>query len=357
MIKQLARSSYKVMPWKNGKGTTMEIAKYPPSQPAPDPSASAVATTSYVSSAFDFEWRISSAMVAEDGAFSKFPGFQRSIAVLNDSLHLKVNNSTKESPTAQEEIIEIIINRHSAPFMFPGDVCTTGLLVGGKTVLDFNVFTDRAVCQQHVIREVVTGISNSAAVSPPSNKTHCSHCHITFATNAQLRLHSAHHCFPDNPSEVLTRFPCHSLVIDTVSGRKGVILGSARNTHNIHACVSVRMEPDGSTRGGGGDNVGQVHNTNGLEADVAISRLAVRKHLSLSCAHKESLVFCCFQGLVVVSTATDQVLVKAGDSCMIAEYTGDVEYYCMASDVDAMPINSDSEEGGLDLLIVKIKYL
>lgn len=53
------------MPWKNGGGTTLQLAISPAG-----------------AGLEDFAWRISSAQVAVDGAFSSFPGIDRSLAVL-----------------------------------------------------------------------------------------------------------------------------------------------------------------------------------------------------------------------------------------------------------------------------------
>lgn len=333
MIKLLTRSSYKAMPWKNGKGTTLEIFKYPP---AATPATPATGTSA-------FEWRISSAMVAEDGPFSFFPGFQRSIAVLNDSLILKVNTHKSESTEATtQECMETTIDQHSAPFMFSGDDSTSGHLLKGQPVLDFNVFTDRAVCEQVVTREVST-INHgknyrSSEVedksTSESTKTYCRHCFITFATPLELLHHSTQHCFPEAPEEVMARFPPQCLVADTVSGRRGIVVGPARNALKAHACVSVRSE---------------VHRHGGsvIEADVAISRLVVRKQIQMSADNRESLVFCSIVGRVEVSTAVAKVRVEEGDSCVISNYTGDV-HYTTHGEAD--------NEGPLDLFIVKIKY-
>ena len=52
-------------PWKNGGGSTTEIAV--------EPSGASLDT---------FAWRISVARVAADGPFSEFPGIDRTLAVL-----------------------------------------------------------------------------------------------------------------------------------------------------------------------------------------------------------------------------------------------------------------------------------
>ncbi len=52
------------MPWRNGGGTTQEVACNPGGHTA------------------SFDWRLSLADVAQDGGFSAFGGFQRIITVL-----------------------------------------------------------------------------------------------------------------------------------------------------------------------------------------------------------------------------------------------------------------------------------
>ena len=55
----------RAMPWKNGGGSTVELAISPVG-----------------AGLEDFAWRISTAQVAVDGAFSSFPDIDRSLAVL-----------------------------------------------------------------------------------------------------------------------------------------------------------------------------------------------------------------------------------------------------------------------------------
>ena len=93
-------------------------------------------------------------------------------------------------------------------------------------------------------------------------ETRCAHCFITFATASELKHHSAHHCFPDQPAEVLRRFPAGTSVLlphRAVSGfRRGVVNGVASNPRMAHACVSVAHE-------------------NGVVSDVPISRLIMER--------------------------------------------------------------------------------
>jgi len=58
----LRAAAHAAMPWKNGGGTTLEIARAP--------------------AGGDFDWRLSVADVREDGPFSSFPGIERHILLV-----------------------------------------------------------------------------------------------------------------------------------------------------------------------------------------------------------------------------------------------------------------------------------
>ena len=62
----LRAADHRRMPWKNGRGETVEVAVHPPG-----------------AGLDDFGWRVSMAGVTEDGDFSIFPGIDRSLAVLS----------------------------------------------------------------------------------------------------------------------------------------------------------------------------------------------------------------------------------------------------------------------------------
>jgi environmental stress-induced protein Ves len=65
MVHLLTPADFHLMPWKNGAGRTTEIAVYPPG-----------------ASLETFLWRISVADVERDGPFSRFPGIDRTIVLL-----------------------------------------------------------------------------------------------------------------------------------------------------------------------------------------------------------------------------------------------------------------------------------
>jgi len=64
-------STYRKMPWRNGRGFTLEIAREP-------------------ATGEDFAWRLSLADIDRDGDFSAYPGYRRALVlVAGQRLHLK----------------------------------------------------------------------------------------------------------------------------------------------------------------------------------------------------------------------------------------------------------------------------
>lgn len=124
-IRILRGPDHRRMPWKNGRGETVEIAVFPPG---------ATVDT--------FNWRISTAAVAEDGPFSVFPGIDRTLSILEGKgLRLAIGGRDA-----------ILLTRTSAPYAFPADVPTSAGLVDG-TVTDLNVMTRRG-CFSHKVSRV-----------------------------------------------------------------------------------------------------------------------------------------------------------------------------------------------------------
>ena len=111
----LKAADYRRMPWKNGKGTTSEVLIEPPG----------VGLEA-------FDWRVSLAQVVEDGAFSSFPGIDRTLAVLSGGpLVLTVDAGAPVRLTAG-----------AAPLPFAADVPCRAILAG-PPVVDLNVMTRR----------------------------------------------------------------------------------------------------------------------------------------------------------------------------------------------------------------------
>jgi environmental stress-induced protein Ves len=101
------------MPWKNGQGTTREIAREP-------------------GTGEDFLWRLSIAEVAASGDFSLFPGYDRTITLIEGAGMRLVF----------EEAPEKRIERRFEPFDFKGDWFCHCKLISGP-VRDFNLMVDR----------------------------------------------------------------------------------------------------------------------------------------------------------------------------------------------------------------------
>jgi hypothetical protein len=103
-------------PWKNGGGLTREIVCRP---------AGADLTA--------FDWRVSLAEIAADGAFSVFPGVDRVIILLS-GLGVELRSGDGR---LRHRVTEPL-----APFAFSGDNAIDATLVSG-TSSDFNVMTRR----------------------------------------------------------------------------------------------------------------------------------------------------------------------------------------------------------------------
>jgi environmental stress-induced protein Ves len=103
-------------PWKNGGGTTREIACWPPG-----------------AGLDDFLWRISVARIDAGGPFSRFEGVDRVITLLSGpGVVLRGDIAAGEHALTQP----------LAPYAFPGDVGVDCTLEGG-TSEDFNVMSRR----------------------------------------------------------------------------------------------------------------------------------------------------------------------------------------------------------------------
>ncbi len=125
----------KEAPWKNGGGTTREIAVFP--------SGAGVD---------DFLWRLSMARVERAGVFSIFPRTDRVLTVLEGDLRLAHGGTAVELGTA------------SAPFAFDGEVAFVGEPLGGAAV-DLNAMVRRgrysADVSRHAAGDVVRGTATT----------------------------------------------------------------------------------------------------------------------------------------------------------------------------------------------------
>jgi environmental stress-induced protein Ves len=116
-MKFLSQTDYKIMPWKNGGGTTTEIAIYPENT---DISGGA------------FIWRVSIADVASNGPFSRFPAYDRHIMLIAGNG--MILDSGSEGKIFLDELYK--------PASFSGDWLIEGTLKAGP-VRDFNFIAAR----------------------------------------------------------------------------------------------------------------------------------------------------------------------------------------------------------------------
>ena len=132
MVRLLTPADYRSMRWKNGGGRTTEIAAYPPD------------------AAIDaFSWRVSIADVASDGPFSRFPGVDRTIVLLEGTgMRLTGGGRETELCTPFE------------PFRFSGDDAVDCTLIAGP-VRDFNAMFRRRDARGSVA--VIRGDRSEAA--------------------------------------------------------------------------------------------------------------------------------------------------------------------------------------------------
>ncbi|MFL5997594.1 MAG: HutD family protein [Streptomyces sp.] len=113
-------SEYRSMPWKNGGGTTREVA-----------SGTVHARPASMESEVGFDWRVSVADVDAGGAFSAFPGIDRVITLVEgEGMVLTVDGTPHPVGPL-------------SPFAFPGDAATDCRLTAGA-VRNVNVMTRRS---------------------------------------------------------------------------------------------------------------------------------------------------------------------------------------------------------------------
>ena len=110
----LRAGDFREMPWKNGAGTTLELAVHPPG-----------ATVD------DFDWRVSMARVDRSGPFSRFDGVDRTILLVEGDGFELIGPGWRTR-----------LDRPLEPFRFDGAQVVECRLLGGP-VRDFNVMTRR----------------------------------------------------------------------------------------------------------------------------------------------------------------------------------------------------------------------
>ncbi|HUR43432.1 MAG TPA: HutD family protein [Aestuariivirga sp.] len=119
-MRKFTPADYRMMPWKNGGGTTTELYV----EPGPEAA---------------FLWRVSIAEVATDGPFSTFAGYDRHIMAIEGSG--MVLDGGPKGP--------ISVNPKFVPRRFSGDWLITSHLISGP-VRDFNLMARRDMIESHL---------------------------------------------------------------------------------------------------------------------------------------------------------------------------------------------------------------
>jgi len=115
-MRVLRAADRRAMPWKNGGGVTWELAVHPAG-----------------ASLDDFDWRISLAEVAADGPFSRFPGVDRVLTVIEgEGLELTVDGRAT------------VLDAGSPPLAFAGEAAAAARLSAGP-IRDLNLMVRRGV--------------------------------------------------------------------------------------------------------------------------------------------------------------------------------------------------------------------
>ena len=123
-MRHLKPENYSVMPWKNGGGTTTELASSSDQNGALD----------------SFIWRISIANVASDGPFSKFEGYDRILTMITgNGMQLQF-----------KEAEDINVSHPFVPHAFRGEMEIDGTLNDGP-IDNFNLIFDREKANGQVI--------------------------------------------------------------------------------------------------------------------------------------------------------------------------------------------------------------
>jgi environmental stress-induced protein Ves len=145
-VRVIDASQHRSMPWKNGFGTTTEIAIDPPGGDLGS----------------RFRWRLSIAAVQSSGPFSAFPGYERTIMLIDGGgMDLMVGNDAPRR-----------IDRAFEPFIFSGEAPVDCRLIEGP-IRDFNLMVDRSRLQSRmqVWREI--SVTRSIDLASADHILHC----------------------------------------------------------------------------------------------------------------------------------------------------------------------------------------
>lgn len=121
-MKKITFNDLAEMPWKNGQGSTRQIAIYPDN-----------------ANISDFQWRISAATVNDIGPFSNFDNVTRSLALL-----------TGEKITLNIQGQSVDLHRDGQPITFSGTL-PTEMTACSQPALDFGVMTNNNYAKHSLV--------------------------------------------------------------------------------------------------------------------------------------------------------------------------------------------------------------
>ena len=182
-MKIIRRSEFRAMPWKNGGGTTYEIIV--------EPEGAALDA---------FDWRISIARIESPGPFSRFPGIDRSIALLTG------HGMTLLSPVGAP----VSLDADSPPWTFPGEAPIDCQLSGGVTQ-DFNVMSRRDRTRHNLARLRIASPTQLARSAPVTGICLASGSGLEVKTAAGSRAELGLHDFALLDREDGDRFSVNSI--------------------------------------------------------------------------------------------------------------------------------------------------
>jgi len=196
--REVGPTDHRIMPWKNGLGATREIAIDPPDADVGG----------------RFRWRLSIAAVEQSCPFSAFPGYERTIMVIEGTgMDLTVGHLPARR-----------LERRYEPFTFSGDTTASCRLLSGP-INDFNLMVDRATLHS---RLQVVELGMTPHLIELGAETLILHC---FEGSLQIGFDSA-----ERPRQLPA---AHTAVIDTGEScqgklRLGVRAGESATFALIH---------------------------------------------------------------------------------------------------------------------------
>jgi len=146
MLSILSPEQFKTVPWKNGKGSTVELA------------------INAGGNVDNFDWRLSIADMVQSGVFSDFSGYQRHLVMIAGAgLDLEHQYKDARSHDKLRSIADVA--------SFDGGSTTDGVLVGESNVgvKNFNVMAKSG----KYVAEVKTYVDKQAVMLP-----RCEHCFV-----------------------------------------------------------------------------------------------------------------------------------------------------------------------------------